>query len=54
MIDWAIDEAEMLKQSFKQQIKFEKLLNKIQKKGIIYRWSYNGKYIIEWRRDPNE
>lgn len=42
------------KKNFKQRKKFEKLLQKLKDKGVIFTWYYNGKYIIDWYGEGGE
>ena len=42
------------KKNFKQRKKFEKLLQKLKDKGVIFTWYYNGKYIIDWYGEDGE
>ena len=42
------------KKNFKQRKRFEKLLQKLKDKGVIFTWYYNGKYIVDWYGEPKD
>ena len=42
------------KKNFKLRKKFEKLLQKLKDKGVIFTWYYNGKYIVDWYEEGGE